>query len=306
MKKELIPPAFGETLSLADKSAGGLHSLGAVLPVTHTTEQLVRAITAAAIKANDEYQAAKAARLESARTLAAVDQKSRALILTARDVLKPVLGTRYSQAWNQAGFVTPTLAVPTTMAKRLTRVKLLQTYFAAHPEHEVVNLGVTAAAIGALHDEFDANINAFGSAKVTQRQAKAAHKAAFAALRAELQKLYRELKVVLAKDDPRWIEFGFRVPADIHVPAAPEGLKLTIGAAGHLVATWADTVNADRFRVYKRLAGSGTEYAPSISTADTSFDLGVFASGARVEVQVRAINAAGGSVPSEPVEIVIP
>jgi hypothetical protein len=178
---------------------------------------------AAAVLANDEYQTAKAERLTAAKAQAASDAKAYTLILTARDVLKPVFGSRYSQAWNQAGFVTPTLAVPSTIAKRATRIKLLQTYFAAHPEHAVPNLGVTEANTGALHEELSTNIDAFAAAKVAQRQKRAAYLAAFAALRAELQKLHGELKVAMAKDDPRWLEFGFRVPADKHVPAAPEG-----------------------------------------------------------------------------------
>lgn len=307
MKKEkIIPSAFGDTLSLAGKSAGGLHLVGATVPVNHTTEELVRAIMASAIKANDEYQAAKAARLAAGKAQATSDDKCRALILTARDVLKPVLGARYSQAWNQAGFVTPSLAVPTTIAKRAARVALLQTYFDAHPDQEVPNLGVTEANAMALHDELMTNIDAFAAAKTTQRQKRTAYLAAFAALRAELQKLYRELKAVLAKDDPRWLEFGFGVPADLSVPNAPEGLALTLDAAGHVVASWGHTVNADRFRIYKRVIGTDTDYVLVDTTTAMTFDLGVFASGAHVEVQVIAVNASGESVPSDTKSVVVP
>jgi hypothetical protein len=192
------------------------------------------------------------------------------------------------------------------MGQRLARVKVLQTYFGAHPDHAVENLGVTEANAGALHDELSGKINALAAAKTTQRQKREAYEAAFAALRAELQKLYRELKAVLPKDDARWIEFGFGVPGDVHVPAVPEGLTLALNAAGHLMASWKRAVNAVRYRVHKRVIGTDAEYVPLDTTVDTSFDLGVFASGAHVQVQVTAINSAGESVASEAVEFVVP
>lgn len=301
-----IPQPVNELFPLAEKAADGCHTHEVVIGIMHNTEALVRAGLATARTANQEYQNAKGAKLTATGSQSTADADAVAYIMSARDVLKPRLGTRYSQAWNGAGFVNSSLEVPGTLAKRMELLKSLEFYFDDHPAHEVATLNVTAARAATLHDAFSTGTSGTNSAKSGQKIKREARKAALEALRKRLRGLIAELEQLIGPDDERWLDFGFNIPSAGQMPEAPSGLTLRGGAAGHLVASWPGTPRATHFRVYKQVVGQPGDFVLAATVSDTDADLNTFASGAHVRVQVTAVNANGESQPSEPVEQVVP
>jgi len=297
--------ALGDVLAQGVKGIKGVHEIGGDVGIVANTEAVLTAVVDNVRKAQEEYRDRLVASLAATNALNAESDKAATFITLTRENLKPKFGSRYNQTWSTVGFSGGTLKVPDSMGLRLSLVKAIEQFLVANPALAVVDV-VTAVLAGALYSDLADAMAAAAQAKVEQRQKKAVRDAALAALRLRIQALRAELKPLLAADDPRWIDFGFNVPTDVFVTDAPEGVKLTLNAMGHLVASWDDTVNTDRFRVYQRVTGTNTEYVPVATTTDTTFDLGTFASGAHVDVQVTAINAAGESVPSQTVEIVVP
>jgi hypothetical protein len=86
-------------------------------------------------------------------------------------VLKPTLGSRYTQAWDETGFI-GSLAVPATISGRTSLVKSLELYFTAHPSLEVASLGVTHQQAETLHEALSSAVSALNAAWSEQRDKK--------------------------------------------------------------------------------------------------------------------------------------
>lgn len=305
MKKRTSRAIRNELAQGADCLAG-LNKEGEALGVVANSGTLMTGVFDNALKTNNEYHATMTASL--AATVALREQVDLAgkYISVVRDNLKPKLGSRFTQAWAEVGFFTRNLQVPRPAKDRATLLQAIEMFFDSHPELEIP-LVMTKAMTTAMHTALAAAIAASSDAKVLKRQKRDVRDAAMETLHQRIQALRAELKPLLAADDPRWLDFGFNVPADVHVTSAPEDVKLTLDpVTGHVVASWGHTVHTDHFRVYKRVIGTDTEYQPVDTTTETSFDLGTFASGAHLDVQVTAINSAGESVPSDVASIALP
>jgi len=301
-----IPKPVSEVFTLAEKAGDGCHTHEVALGIMHNTEALVRADLATARTANQEYQAAKGAKVVATGSQSTADADAVAYIMAARDVLKPRLGTRWSAAWNQAGFINASLEVPSTLAQRMELVKSLELYFTSHAAHEVATLNVTAARAATVHAAFSTGASGANAARSEQVAKRDARDAAVETLRKRLRGLIAELEQLLGEDDERWLDFGFNIPSAGQTPEAPTGLTLRGGAPGHLVASWPATARATHFRVYKQVVGQPGDFVLAATVGDTDADLNTFASGVHVRVQVTAVNTNGESQPSETVEQVVP
>ena len=299
--KNPIPQAFDDLSSLAEKSATGLHSLQAALGIMHNTETVVRADLLGARTTNNAYQAAKSVRLTATNAQTITDTDGTTFITTARDVLKNTLGGRYSQAWDETGFTGRSLAVPATLDERTALLKSLELYLTAHPAQEVATL-VTHELAAAAHEALAAAVSAVNAAWSDQRNAKAARDDAATALQNRLRKLYRELQQFLDDNDPRWLEFGFNVPADSELPDVPEDLIVTPAATGHLAARWSASARAVRYHIYKQVVGSDNDFVFALTANDTTADMNTFTPGMHVKVRVTAVNDAGESQFTDAVE----
>ena len=67
--------------------------------------------------------------------------------------------------------------------------------------------------------------------------------------------LIAELGQLLDDTDPLWLAFGLNEPGAINLPDSVDGLVLTAGPAGTVLAHWSDPSRATRFRVYKQIDG---------------------------------------------------
>jgi hypothetical protein len=165
---------------------------------------------------------------------------------------------------------------------------------------------VTAAIAKALCETYLTDITASSIAATTMRQKTQVRDAAAATMRRRLRKLFQELRQLMAPNDPRWLEFGFNIPADVSVPAAPESVVVTPGLPGNLSVQWGKPSTSERFRVFEKVLGRDQEFAAVFTTAETSVALNGRTSGDRVQLYVTAANSAGESQPSATVEIVVP
>lgn len=301
----IIPMAIVLLKAFAETAVRGLHSLGAMLGITHNDAVAVQGDLDALVKADADSQTAKA-NLKAAQA-AHDEQAEKAAVFLAvnRELLKPALGSRYSVLWNQAGFNNATLAVPRDPGARLAMVKSLEVFYETNPALETVGVATQVIA-GALYESLAASIDALNAARVAQRDKKAARDAAMAAVAERLRALRRELKQFLGRNDSRWLEFGFAIPGSNTVPEPPNGLTATAGAVGSAVLNWARTISATRYRVFAQVVGVDADFVHVDTVTDLSKVITGLTPGAHVKFYVTAANSAGEGLPSETVELVVP
>jgi hypothetical protein len=235
----------------------------------------------------------------------AEDVKVKTFLTLGREVLKPKLGARYSVAWKEVGFVNNSLALARSMDGRVGQLRALQLYLEAHPELEAPGF-VTAAFAGDLHTSAVAAMSDLDIAMTTQRQKTTVRNAATVQLFKRARDLFLELRMLLPANDPRWIEFGFNVPADISKPSAPEGLAVVPTGNGLYAASWEHTIYADRYNLWQQVVGVDAEPVKIDTVTKTSTQLIALPTGKHVKFYLTAVNASGESVPSEIVEVTVP
>ncbi|MBI2924900.1 MAG: hypothetical protein HYY24_04250, partial [Verrucomicrobia bacterium] len=188
------------------------------LGIMHNTESVVRGDLAAARTADNVYQAAKAARITATRAQTDADRNGRKFIVKARDVLKPILGTSWSQAWEQAGFPSRSLAVPPALAGRMELLKRLQIHLSKNPTQENAPLQVTSAVAGTLHTALSDAVSAVNASRGDLQAKKQARDAAAAALSKRIRGVIKELSQLIGPKDGRWLEFGLNMPGAVELP----------------------------------------------------------------------------------------
>ncbi len=301
-----IPPASNKRFSLTENIADGLKTHETNLAIMYNTESVLRGELATARTADNAYQAAKAARITATRAQTDADRNGRKFIVKARDVLKPVLGTSWSQAWEQAGFLSRSLAAPPAIAGRMELLKRLQIHLAANPTQENAPLHVTSAVAGTLHTALSDAVSAVNASRGDQQAKKQARDAALAALSKRIRGVIKELSQLIGPNDGRWLEFGLKMPGAVELPGVVGGLEVQGAGAGHLFVRWNGSPRADRYRVRKQVIGTDNEFVDGATVTETNANLNTFPSGARVRVEVSAVNEAGESAPSQAVEALVP
>jgi hypothetical protein len=301
-----LPSAVNLLFTLANQAADGLHSLATPIGITQNTETKVRADLTAARAAEGVYQAALATRLTAAASQTDVGQQVRDWLYSARDEFKRTLGRRYSQAWGEVGFHNHTLSLPSKLDGRLELVKSIENYLLAHPSMEVPAASVTHDFANELYGGLAEIMGALAAAWSNQRAKLVIRDAAVHTLRVRLRALINELAGLISPSDPRWLDFGFNIPADNSTPDAPQDLTLSAGSRGHLVADWPRTPRAMRYRVYKQVVGVDPDFVFAKTVTDAEANLNTFTSGTTVKVEVTAVNDTGESLPSAPVQQVVP
>lgn len=187
---------------------------------------------------------AKAAALRSACS------NGRALTMACVGVLKPLLGNKWSPAWQSAGFLGSLQASSNPM----TLLQQLRAYFTANPTHEAPTLepyAISAAACEAAAQAISDAQSASNQSNTDAGNAQSNYETGLAGARQRLSGVREELSHRLAEDDARWYAFGFDKLGDSETPEAPENLTVTVGAAGSgsLFVNWDDARRAENYRV---------------------------------------------------------
>src|SRR5687768_6661819 len=134
--KQTIDKNEANLLASGNAVAGGADKLGGTLGLDPNTAPAIRQAAAEFGDSRIELQLARAAlraRKKGVRSVMAVGKQ---LATLAREVLKPHLGSRYSQNWDVAGFV-GALAIPRKTSNLSLLLMTLATYLTDHPEREV-------------------------------------------------------------------------------------------------------------------------------------------------------------------------
>ena len=150
--KQSIPSASPKTFSFAENMADGLKTHETSLSLMYNTESVLRGEIATA-------------RITATKAQTAADKDGKQFIVKTRDVLKPFLGTSWSQAWEQAGFQNGSLAVPPAIPTRMELLKRLQIHLTDNPTQENAPLQITKALAESLHGALSDAVSAVNAAK---------------------------------------------------------------------------------------------------------------------------------------------
>lgn len=129
---------------------------------------------------------------------------------------------------------------------------------------------------------------------------------AYDALVKGMRSLIADLGEVLANDDPRWLVFGFQMPATISTPGRPGTIAVSTDATGSLVLQCPPVPLATRYRWRTRLVGLQTDYLLAASTTQPLAVIPGVPPGQAVEIIVQAVNGNLQGVPSDPVLFILP
>ena len=294
-------------MALAEDMADGLNQYEVVLIIGQNTEARMRAALDAFRVANLAYRDARD--LKKTRTAAqrVADSNGKAFILAAVGVLKNFLGFTWSEAWELAGFINQSLAVPGTMAERQTLLQSLRDYFDGHPTHENAPLNVTKTQAATLFTALSDARSAVNAQLTAVGQAKTVRDGTRKALELRQRGLIDELSQLMGLLDPRWLAFGLNMPGADETTEPPDNVTLTPGAEpGSLFVDFDDVPNTDHYRVFKQVVGVDANFVHVATPTDSEVMLSGLPPGATVRVRVTAVNNAGESLPSATVEITLP
>lgn len=307
MAANSLPAGLDALSTLGEDIADGLAALGAALGMVHSTEAIVRGKLTALLTTQAEFLTAKAAKLGLTTAQTVADSNGRAFISTARNVLATFLGGEWTQAWEPTGFPNQSTAVPSTIAERQALLGMLKLYFTANAAQEVAGLNVTAARANTLFNALSDTRSAVNAGLTLIGQKKALRDVADVDLRKSLRGTIDELGLLLAPDDPRWLNFGLNLPASAETPDVPDQPVLTPGAAGMVLVDWPDAPRAVRYRVWKQILGVDPDFTVLVTVTESETTLTGQPSGATLKVRVTAINSAGAeSLPGDFAQIAVP
>ena len=305
LKTNNVPVTVAPLISLGTQALAGAIAIGPDINLTHNTAAMIAAdlydLTGDPATPLVQGKQAKHAAQKPVVKLAYANQAAaiKAGIEYCRlaiGALKPVFGPRWNTQWSSAGFIQPSLALPRDPVPMLIQFR---EYFNANPTREVAAFDVTSARAQLRLTQIQQAQSALAQARAEQITRKGQRDISLKTLRNRLSGLRGELDQLLSEDDGRWYDFGFRRPADGQFPDPVEGLTLTAGASGSVLATWESAALADDYRVSWR-PSSSTEPATAVGlVGELQFLLTDLPSGVPIIVGVSARNGSGETAPTE-------
>ena len=282
--------------------AAGCEALEVELEIKQNTAAKMRAVAEAARAAMAEVGRLKGERGLKRKEFRQVDREAERVLGRCRLRLAAIFGPRHNMHWEAAGFGHRSTMVPESLAGRQAVLSGLAGYLTLYPDKESTDMGTTAAICEATHDAVQAARTAVRRTQTQLRVAVLAKRAALKKLRKQMRGLIRELDIVMAKDDPRWLRFGLRIPAALSMPQAVKVVTLAALGGGRVEVQWPRARHAKRYRVQVRVAGAADfENVKTLRERDTILqELPV---GQNLEVRVIAANQLDEAAPS-PVAVV--
>jgi len=317
-----IQYTYEPLVQLLEDAADGANKYAAVISLKQNTEPAIRTdlaaltgtpagpggVPAAVPGLKNLWNTAKVDKVAATAAFRSAQSNGRALAMTCIGTLKPVLGQQWNSAWNAAGFIGGSLAVPTNP---LPKLQQLRGYYEKNPKQEVANVnGVacTAAACEAAAQAISTAESASNQSNTDAGTAQANYQAGITTARNRASGLLAELGQLLDAKDPRWLAFGFEMPGHPSSPDVPQNLTVTAGAAGSqtLFFHWDDARRVDGYRAVLANAADGTVVSQQLTQdAEATFDN--VPAGVTLNATVSARNTTGESQPSAPpVSIVVP
>ena len=285
----------------------GLHNHGVAVGVKQNTEAVLQAALTAFTVAQAAHLAAQSAKDAFGTAVAVADSNAKSFIKTGRRILIENLGEEYNQDWDATGFPNNSTAVPGSQEERQALLESLQNYLIANPALEVntPKLIFTAAKAGALFTALKTARVAAADGNTSAGQKMATRDAAELVLRARMSGLISELGQLLNDTDPLWLAFGLNEPGAPALPDPADGLVLTAGGAGIVIAHWNNAPRALHYRIYKWVVTVDTDFVNLGLVDDSQHSFTGLPSGKTVKIRVIATNNAGDA-PVTIAEIVVP
>ena len=317
------PQGYDQLVQLAEDAADGAHTHGAAIGLVHVTETIIRTALADLIGKpagpggvppatpglKELWDAAKANKSAKTAALRTAQSNGRFLARLCINSLTPVLGASWNSAWNAAGFVSGSLAVP---GNPLPILQQLRAYYGVHPTTEVANvqgLACSAAGCEAAVQTISDAASASNQSNTDAGNAQKAYLAGFDLLYTTLSYLRNELTQLLGPDDERWYAFGLDKPSDLGSPTIPDNVVVTPGAAGSkiLMVHFDDGRNDESYRVTATNKATAEEITNVIVTeSETTFTFDALAAGTLVDITVTGRNDKGETQPTAPITTAVP
>jgi hypothetical protein len=306
MKTNEIPKALDTVIGLGSLSLAGAQSIGVAVGLEHNTAvkiapELYDVIgdpaTPLVPGKQSKYAAQKVAVKQAFGGRALAIKAGVDFCRNAVNALKPVLGNRWNTQWNGAGFVTPSISVPTDPVPMLVKFR---EFFNANPAREVASLNVTAVLAQQRLTQIETAHLAVAEARNELLVRKAQRDLAVRVLRGRLSDLRSELDQLLNAEDGRWYDFGFRRPADRRMPDDVTGLALAPAGPGAIAVSWEPAALAENYRVGWRPEGAPIEAVTEVGLfGDLQALISGLPSGMNVIVGVSARNDSGETQATE-------
>ena len=247
-------------ISMADKLARGLETLESDIGIKQNTAAKVMADKEAALAASMNRGQAGKELADARKTYRQVDLKGERVIFNCRARLTQMFGARHNVWWEAAGFPNQSTAVPEVAALRMSLLSYLAVYFEQNPDKASTDMGATAEICKDAHEAISDARSAVNHAKVVQRTAVTAMRAAYRKLRKRVRGAIEELTIVLDKQDPRWLTLGLKIPARTSIPQPVESVTVEKLASGDWLLRWPPAPHARRYRVQIRREGIDIDF----------------------------------------------
>ncbi len=305
MNTNPIPSSSGETTTLAGKMIIGLNQLGTALAITQVTAASMQNNLTAFTTADTTANGARSAQAVAYDAFHVADDALSTWLLNVRAALTKFFGTRWNTMWAQAGYTSPTTAVPDTITDRLGLALRLIGFFTQNPSYEVAPLDVTAAHGTTLRNAAVSTQGVVAQKTDLLKTAMTARDAALKPLTTQMRLLISILTALLGPNDPRWLQFGLNIPGSDTTPAQPVNVQANLNGAAIVVSCDAVPL-ASRYRFRTLIVGVQSDYVLSASSQSPMASLTGFAPGVSVQIVVQAVNAGRQGLASEPIVVTIP
>ncbi|MDB6025271.1 MAG: hypothetical protein JWM68_1494 [Verrucomicrobiales bacterium] len=235
--------------------------------------------------------------------LATIIVTVRAFLTLGRDLMKPIFGGDYSQAFDVLGLI-GSLMIPSTTEELLVLLQAFKAFYLANPDMEDESRNITAAQAQVLYDQLVAAQAAVNVQVTEVRTRIESRDTAATKLRKRLRGVFDEMRQAIDPMDPRWLAFGFKMPGAVQTPDVVEGLIAVLIGPGTSALKWNAPARAEYYRVWMRVVGVDAEAEAVGSPADIDFNLENLPANATIELSVSAVNDGGEGQRSDVVTIV--
>lgn len=175
----------------------------------------------------------------------------------------------------------------------------MQKYLAEHPELEVAQLALSAAAAQARCEAVRAARAKLNRRTAVRAAALQARDTAYDQLRRRAQGLAWELGCLMDDNDARWRAFGLNLPGAGQVPEPVEEITVRPDGPGAVRVTWRHARRSKYCRLFAQVVGVDAAMSFRLRVKGREARLDGLPHGRIVRVQLVAANETGEAAPSE-------
>lgn len=306
MASNQLPTTSSQLIDLGTNMEAGLVQYGSDLKITQITPAGFQSDLSAFIVQDNSYNAARSSRQTVSDTNQAAMLSIANWLLVAKNVLMGRFGNRWSTEWAQAGFISPSIAIPQNAADQLGLALRLVGFFTANPGYEVASMNVTAAQGTILRNAAVSAQQALAAAVVALNNVSITWQAAYEKLTGTMRALIKILAASMSGTDPRWNAFGLYQPDASTTPGKPVNVTAHLDGNGNIVVQCEAVALATRYRWRTMRLGIDTDYQLAARSVDPVGLISSVLPGQTAQIIVQAVNGPLQGVASEPIQFAMP